>query len=70
MDNGSSTLTDFADEAGISVSYASEIVRGKRTPSRSLAISIYRKTGRKFGPISALPDTDIDTLERIEGIAA
>jgi transcriptional regulator with XRE-family HTH domain len=61
---------DFAARTGISESYAHEILNGKRTPSRRLAISIYRKTGRKLGPIDALSDDDIDVLERIEGAQA
>lgn len=56
--------------AGISKSYASEILSAARTPSRPLAITIFRRTGRKFGPIAGLSDEDIATLERIEGLAA
>lgn len=62
--------TEFAKAAGISVSYASEILSTARTPSRPLAITIFRRTGRKFGPIAGLSDEDIATLERIEGLAA
>lgn len=64
------TTSAFAAAAGISMAYASEILNGKRTPSRSLAISIFHKTGRKFGPVAGLSDDDIATLARIEGIAA
>lgn len=60
------TPTEMAKAAGISVPYASQILSGQRCPSRGLAISIFRATGRKFGPIEALSDADIDTLERIE----
>lgn len=62
--------SELASVVGISMSYASEILSAKRAPSRSLAIAIYRKTGRKFGPIAGLSDADIDTLERIESAAA
>ncbi len=62
--------SDLAEMAGISRSYACEIVTGARRPSRSLAIHIFRKTGWKASPIAALSDDDIDALERIEGIAA
>lgn len=61
--------SEFAAAAGISIPYASQLLNNKRSPSRPLAISIYRKTGRKFGPIAGLSDADIDTLERIEAAA-
>lgn len=61
--------TDFAGRAGISVPYASQILSGARAPSRALAITIYRRTGRKFGPIAALSDEQIDFLEKIEADA-
>lgn len=53
--------------AGISKSYASEILSGKRQPSPALAIKIYRETGHRFPPIADLPDARIDTLERMLG---
>lgn len=64
------TPTAFAAQAGISVPYASQLLSGARVPSRSLAIAIFQKTGRKFGPVSDLTDDDIATLARIEGLAA
>lgn len=64
------STSDFATAAGISKSYASEILSGVRVPSRSLAITIFLRTGMKFGPISSLADEDIHTLVRIEGAAA
>lgn len=63
------TPTAFAAATGISVPYASQILSGKREPSRPLAIQIYRKTGRRFPPIIDLSEEDIDTLERIEAAA-
>lgn len=60
------TTSELAAKAGISKSYASEIVNGIRRPSRPLAIQIFRKTGWKASPIAALTDADIDALERIE----
>lgn len=64
------TPTDFAAAAGISVPYASQILSGKRSPAMSLAISIYRKTGRRFGALVDVPDDEIDVLERHQGLAA
>lgn len=62
--------SEFAAATGISIPYASQLLNNKRQPSRPLAISIYRKTGRKLGPIADLSEEDIDTLERIDGVAA
>ena len=57
---------ELADKAGISKSYASEIVNGKRPPSRPLAIHILRKTGWKHPTITALSDDQIAMLEQVE----
>lgn len=60
----------LAEEVGISRSYAHEILSGTRTPSRSLALSIFQRTGRKVGFVAGMADDDIATLARIEGLAA
>ena len=57
---------DLATSAGISKSYASEILNGLRTPARSLAIHIYRRTGWRHGSISELTDEQMAMLEQIE----
>lgn len=63
------TPTKFAEAAGISVPYACQLLSGKRKPSQALAISIFRRTGRKFGPIANLPDDVIEHLERSQEAA-
>lgn len=60
-----SLLAKKIREAGVSEGYSHDLARGKRRPSKPLAIKIYRTTGLKLGPISGLPDTDIDVLERV-----
>lgn len=64
------TPSEFAKAAGISVSYACELLTAKRTPSQRLAVRIYRRTGRKFGSIAGATDADIDALERLQDRAA
>jgi len=64
------TPTSFAAATGISVPYASQILSGQREPAMSLAISIFRKTGKKFGPIAQATDEEIDVLERVQDRAA
>lgn len=64
------TPTKFAEATGISVPYASQLLNGLRTPSQSLAISIFRKTGKKLGPVANLSDEEIDFLERLQERAA
>lgn len=61
------TPTAFAATVGISLPYASQILGGTRPPSMPLAIRIYRKTGRRFGPIVDVAEEDIDALERVHG---
>jgi len=60
------TPTRLSAATGISLPYASQIISGKRAPSRPLAIRLYRMTGRKFGPIAHLSEDDIAVLERID----
>ena len=64
------TPTKFAEAAGISIPYACQLLSGKRKPSQSLAISIFRRTGRKFGPIANLSDETIAEIAEAQGIAA
>lgn len=58
--------SELADRSGISQSYASEIVNGKRQPSRPLAIHIFRTTGWKHPLIADLTAEQIDVLESVE----
>lgn len=57
---------ELADKAGISKSYASEIVNGKRPPSRPLAIHIMRVTGWRHSLLDGLSDAHIEMLEAVE----
>ena len=67
MPSTAPTTQELADAAGISKSYASEILAGKRESlGRPLAIHIYRKTGWKHPNIEDLTDEQIDFLESIE----
>lgn len=58
--------SELVAQVGISRGYASDIATGIVTPSRALAIRIYRKTGWKPSNISSLTEADIDVLERVE----
>jgi transcriptional regulator with XRE-family HTH domain len=60
------TPTALAEAAGISLPYASQILGGKRTPPRSLAIHIFRASGWKHSMLADLGDDDISTLERLD----
>lgn len=66
------TPTKLSKAVGISVPYASQLLRGGeggRTPSVPMAIRIYRETGAKLGPIATATPEEIDTLERFQGAA-
>lgn len=60
------TPTGMADATGISLPYASQIMGGKRAPSRPLAIHILRTTGWRHSVLDGLTDEQIDMLEQIE----
>lgn len=57
---------ELAAAAGISKSYASEILSDVRTPSRPLAIHIFRKTGWKHPSLAELTADELDVLERVD----
>jgi len=58
--------SELATKAGISPSYASEIAAGCRTPSRALAIHIFRTTGWRHSLIADLTDEQMALLEQVE----
>lgn len=58
---------ELADRAGISKSYASEILGGKRpTLGRPIAIYIYRKTGWRHESIADLTDEQMSVFEQVD----
>lgn len=62
--------TDLSRAVGISVPYASQILTDEpdsaRTPSRSLAIHIFKRTGWRHASISGLSEAEIALLEKLE----
>ena len=61
------TYNDIAAKAGISRSYACEIVNGKRRPSLATALRIYDATGLRFGQLAGLGKRDIEAARRMVG---
>jgi plasmid maintenance system antidote protein VapI len=62
--------SDLASKAGISTGHAHDILSGRRTPSRALAIQIWRATGYKFPPIAKLSDAEIELQAALDAKAA
>lgn len=58
------TPTELSGAAGISVSYASMILSGDRKPPLRMALSIYDKTGLRFGFLAGLKPEEIEPLRR------
>lgn len=58
--------SELASRAGISLSYASEIVNQRRKPGRSLAIHILRTTGWRHPSIDGLTDEQLTALEQVD----
>ena len=63
------TPTTLSRAVDISVPYASQILKGVRTPPQAMAIRIFRATGHKIGPIANASDEEIAVLERFSGAA-
>ncbi len=62
------TPTSLSNAAGISVPYASQILADPpvRTPSRALAIHIFRKTGWRHPLIEGLTEEQMEVLEAVD----
>lgn len=58
--------TSLASLLNISVSYASALLNGERPWTQPLAIGLFRKTGKKIGPIAAASDDEIAVLEKYQ----
>jgi hypothetical protein len=58
-------VTELAKAAGISKTYASDILAGKQPPSRPLAIHILKSTGWRHDRLADLTDADIDALSSV-----
>lgn len=58
--------TVLSVKLGISVPYASQIISGKREPSRALAIHMFRTIGHRHPVIAGLSDSEIGMLEKLE----
>lgn len=56
------------EAAGISRSYASMILKGKRPCPPSVAIKVYRRFGARIGPLQAASDAEIDIFEKLYGV--
>lgn len=56
--------------AKVSAPYASQIARGKRTPSREMALRIFNSTGLKFGFLKEASAAEIRVIQRVEDRAA
>jgi Helix-turn-helix. len=60
------TISELRAATGISQSYASMILNNSRSPSRALAIKIFRETGWRHEILAGLTEEQIETLETIE----
>jgi hypothetical protein len=60
----------LAELLGISIPYAYALLGGKRPWTQALAISAYRKTGCRVGPIETATDDEIAVLERFSSQGA
>lgn len=58
---------ELAEKAGISLSYATQILDGSRKPSLDMALRIYDATGLQFG---ILEGRSKDTIEDLRPKAA
>jgi transcriptional regulator with XRE-family HTH domain len=58
-------LTTFAAKAGVSVSYASQLIGGSRQPTVEKAADIYRRTGRKFGVLAVADVREANVIVRV-----
>ena len=60
----STTPTELSKAADISLSHASMILSGSRSPSLGKALQIYDRTGLRFGILEGLTPEEIEPLRR------
>lgn len=53
---------ELADKAGISLSYAAQLLNGERGASLPMAFKIYDATGLQFGVLKGLPKKTVEQL--------
>lgn len=58
------TYSDVAEKAGISPSYAHQIISGARKPPLHIALRIFDATGFKFGGLDGLSKRDIEAVRK------
>lgn len=58
-------LAEFSQQAGISISFASQIINRRRVPTVGMTLAIYAKTGKKFGLIEGATREEIAALKRM-----
>jgi hypothetical protein len=58
-------IADFAAQADLSIGYACDIRKGRRSPSVRMAIEIFRRTGERFGPLIGASNDMIDHLDAV-----
>lgn len=63
---GKPTIRQLMDVAPIGKGWAAGILSGKVTPSRALAVHVYRQTGWKPAVLAHLSDEQIDAVEKAE----
>ena len=56
---------ELASALGVSTTYASLLLAGKRPWTQALALRAWRATGHKLGGLEALTDADCEQLERL-----
>lgn len=64
IETNKAPLAERLRAIGVSESYASQIVNGRRPPSMKLALRIHSEVGEKLGPLADVADDDIPALRR------
>jgi transcriptional regulator with XRE-family HTH domain len=61
------SLSAFAKRAGISVSYACQLVNktGNKSPTIEKCAEIYRRTGQKFGALAYADTREANTIVKV-----
>ena len=60
------TPTRLSEAAGISVPYACQIIGGKRTPPRALAVHIYQRTGWRHETLADFDEAQITAFAEMQ----
>jgi hypothetical protein len=59
------SVETIVEQGGVTAAYARMLRAGDRTPSLELSLKLYDATGKKYGPLAELSESEIETARKM-----